>query len=112
MNNAGGENIFLLLNTLLLMFILTYFILIRPRRKKEKEMEQLRNNLAVGDVVTTIGGIVGIVVSIKDDGITLETGSDRNKIRIKKWAIQSVENLEKADENLNSEEKNKNSNVK
>ncbi len=112
MNNAGGENIFLLLNTLLLMFILTYFVLIRPRRKKEKEMEQLRGNLVVGDVVTTIGGIVGIVVSIKEDGVTLETGSDRNKIRIKKWAIQSVENLEKADANLSSEEKNKNLNDK
>ncbi len=70
-----------------------YFILIRPQRKKEKQTQEMRNNVTVGDTVTTIGGIVGIVVSIKDDTVLVETGADKIKIRFKKWAISDVEKL-------------------
>ena len=70
-----------------------YFILIRPQRKRDKQARTMRESLEVGDGVTTIGGIVGRVVNIKDDTILLETGSDRIKIRFQKWAIQSVEKL-------------------
>ena len=70
-----------------------YFILIRPQRKRDKEMQKMRNNLQVGDEVTTSGGIIGRVVSLREDTVVIETGSDRSKIRIKRWAIQSNETL-------------------
>jgi len=78
---------------LILVFVLFYFFLIRPQRKKEKKVQEMRNSLQVGDNVTTVGGIIGRVVSIKEDSVVIETGADRNKIRIKKWAIQSVETI-------------------
>ena len=71
--------------------LLMYFMMIRPQKKKQKEEQQMRNNLRVGDELTTIGGIKGRVVSIKDDTITIESGADRTKIQFMKWAIQSVE---------------------
>lgn len=76
-----------------LMIVVMYFFMIRPQRKKEKDAKNMRDNLVVGDEVTTIGGIVGRVVSIKEDTLVIETGADREKIRIKKWAVQSVETL-------------------
>jgi preprotein translocase, YajC subunit len=66
-----------------------YFILIRPQSKQKKKEEEMRNSLEVGDTIVTIGGIVGRVVSVKDDDIVIETGADRNKLKIKKWAIGS-----------------------
>lgn len=68
-----------------------YFMLFRPQKKKQKQEEEMRNNLKIGDEITTIGGIVGKIVNIKDDSdsIVIETGSDRNKMRIKKWAVGS-----------------------
>ena len=76
---------------LILIVVLMYFMMIRPQKKKQKEEQQMRNNLRVGDELTTIGGIKGRVVSIKDDTITIESGADRTKIQFMKWAIQSVE---------------------
>lgn len=78
---------------LLLVIVAMYFILIRPQRKREKESQKMRNNLQVGDEVTTSGGIVGRVVSLREDTVVVETGSDRSKIRVKRWAIQSNETL-------------------
>lgn len=75
---------------LILILVLMYFIMIRPQQKKQKEEQKMRNNLRVGDELTTIGGIKGRVVSIKDDTIILETGNDRTKIQFEKWAIQTV----------------------
>lgn len=74
-------------------FAIMYFFMIRPQRKKEKEAQHMRENISVGDNVTTVGGIVGRVVSVKDDGVVIETGADRNKLLLKKWAIQSVQTL-------------------
>lgn len=76
-----------------LMIAVFYFLLIRPQKKKEKQTQQMRNNIQVGDEITTAGGIVGIVVSIREDTIVLETGGDRSKIRIKRWAVQSNETV-------------------
>ena len=73
-----------------LILIVMYFLMIRPQQKKQKEEQKMRNNLRVGDELTTIGGVKGRVVSIKDDTITLETGNDRTKIQFEKWAIQTV----------------------
>ncbi len=75
----------------ILILVLMYFLMIRPQKKKQKEEQQMRNNLRVGDELTTIGGVCGRVVSIKDDTITIESGADRSKLQFKKWAIQSVE---------------------
>ena len=76
-----------------LMVVVMYFFMIRPQRKKEKEAKQMRENLVVGDDITTIGGIVGRVVTIKEDSLVIETGADREKIRVKKWAVQSVDTI-------------------
>ncbi len=76
---------------LVLLIVVFYFLLIRPQRKRDKEAAEMRNNLQIGDEVVTTGGIVGIVVNIKDDTIVLETGSDRSKVRVKRWAISSNE---------------------
>ncbi len=76
---------------LVLIVALMYFMMIRPQKKRQKEEQQMRNNLRVGDELTTIGGIKGRVVSIKDDTITIESGADRTKVQFMKWAIQSVE---------------------
>ena len=84
------------LSTILLigvMVVVFYFLMIRPQRKRDKQAKEQRSNLEVGDGVTTIGGVVGRVVSIKDDTFLLETGSDRTKIRFQKFAIQDVEKL-------------------
>lgn len=74
-----------------LLIVLFYFVLIRPQRKRDKETQRMRNSLQVGDEIITVGGVVGLVVSIKEDTVVLETGGDRSKIRVKRWAIQ--ENL-------------------
>ena len=74
-----------------LLIVVFYFVLIRPQRKRDKETQRMRNSLQVGDEIITVGGVVGLVVSIKEDTVVLETGGDRSKIRVKQWAIQ--ENL-------------------
>jgi preprotein translocase subunit YajC len=78
---------------MIILLIIFYLFLIRPQNKKEKETKAMRDNIQIGDEVCTIGGIVGIVIRITEDTVVIETGGDRNKIRIKKWAIQ--ENLTK-----------------
>jgi preprotein translocase subunit YajC len=70
-----------------------YFLLIRPQRKKDKQTQKMRSSIQVGDEIITVGGIVGRVVSMKDDSMIIETGADRSKLRIKKWAIQSSETV-------------------
>ena len=73
------------------MIALMYFLMIRPQKKREKEDAAMRNALAVGDEVTTIGGIIGKVISIKEETFVLETTKDRTKIRFLKGAIRSVD---------------------
>lgn len=70
-----------------------YFLMIRPQKKKQKEEQKMRENLRVGDEITTIGGICGRVVNIKEDTLIIETGADRNKMTIKKWAMQSCDTV-------------------
>ena len=78
----------------MLIVIAFYFFLIRPQKKQEKEVQKMRDGIAVGDKVTTIGGITGEVRQIKDDDIyILETGADKSKIAVKKWAIQSKDSI-------------------
>lgn len=74
-----------------------YFLFIRPSKKRQKQEEELRNSIEIGDDVTTIGGIVGRVIAVKDDDetIIIETGSDKTRMRFKKWAIASVDTPDK-----------------
>lgn len=72
------------------LLVVFYFFLIRPENKKKKQLQQMRDELKVGDDITTIGGMIGKVVSIKDDMITFETGEDRVRIQIAKWGISTT----------------------
>ncbi len=83
-----------------LLALVFYFFMIRPQRKKDKEAKQLRDNLQIGDEVTTIGGIVGIVVRRNDETgtVVIETGGDRSKIRVKLWAISENATIHDAPE--------------
>ena len=72
---------------LVLMMALMYFMLIRPENKRKKEAEQMRSNLKSGDNVTTIGGVTGVVVDVKEDKFVLETGADRVRIEFAKFAL-------------------------
>lgn len=92
---AGGENLWMTVLYMVAIFGIFYFLLMRPQQKKKKKEEKMRNSVQIGDDVTTIGGIVGRVVGIKEDSDTLiiETGTDRAKMRIKKWAIGSVDTV-------------------
>jgi preprotein translocase subunit YajC len=75
---------------MILIFVVFYFMLIRPQRKKDKQVKDMLAALKHGDRVCTIGGIYGTITAIKDDTIVLETGNDRTKIQFEKWAIQTV----------------------
>ncbi|MBO5037041.1 MAG: preprotein translocase subunit YajC [Clostridia bacterium] len=78
----------------ILIIVAFYFFLIRPQRKQEKETQKMRNSIEIGDQITTIGGITGVVRQIKDeDTYIIETGADKNRISIKKWAIQSKDTI-------------------
>lgn len=74
---------------LVVMAVAMYFLMIRPQKKKEKETQELRDSIQIGDEITTIGGIMGRVVTVKDDSIVIETGADRVKMRFQRWAIQT-----------------------
>ena len=74
---------------LVLMIGVFYFMLIRPENKRKKEAEQLRTNLKNGDYITTIGGITGTVVDIKEDRFVIETGADRVRLEMMKWALST-----------------------
>ena len=74
---------------LVLMFALLYFFMIRPENKRKKEAKNLRNSLAVGDEITTIGGMTGTVCAVKENTIVFETGADRVRIEITKWAVST-----------------------
>jgi preprotein translocase subunit YajC len=78
-----------------LIIVVFYFFLIRPQKKQQKETEQMRSSIQVGDQVTTIGGIVGTVRQVKDDGevYVIETGANNDRLTIRKWAIQSKDTI-------------------
>lgn len=74
---------------LAVMFGVMYFAMIRPQKKKQKEEAMMRDNLQIGDEVTTIGGIMGRIVTVKEDSIVIETGADRTKMKFARWSIQT-----------------------
>ena len=71
------------------MLAIMYFLTIRPQRKRQKEEQTMRDNIQVGDEITTIGGIIGRVVTVKEDALIIETGADKNKLKISRWAVST-----------------------
>ena len=88
---GGGMPMILMI---VIMFAVFYFFMIRPENKKKKKAEEMRNSLSLGDEIITIGGMIGKIVQITEDTITFETGEDRVRIQIKKWAISTTAKME------------------
>ena len=87
---TGGNDIgsmIMMIVPLLLMVVIFYFLIIRPEKKRSKKMKEMLDNLEVADEVVTTGGIIGRVLSVKEDTVLIETGSDRTKLRVLKSSI-------------------------
>lgn len=82
-----GDPSFIIL--MVAMFAMMYFFMIRPENKRKKEAQNLRDSLKVGDVITTIGGIVGTICRVDESTIVIETGADRVRIEFTKWAVST-----------------------
>ena len=78
---------------LILIFVVFWFMLIRPQRKKDKQVKEMLNNLKAGDRICTIGGIYGTITGLKDDTITLSVGKDNLSMVVARWAISNVEDV-------------------
>lgn len=91
----GGMNMWVIILLYVAIFAAIYFFMIRPNSKRKKQEQAMRDNLEIGDEITTIGGIVGKVVSIKEetDSFVIETGADRVKMQFKRWAISTVDTI-------------------
>ena len=88
---TNGGSTWISIGMIVLLFVFLYFFMIKPQKKQEKKDAEMRDALQVGDEVTTIGGIIGKVVSIKGETFVLETTKDKTKIRFLKGAIRSVD---------------------
>lgn len=88
---AAGTSSLMTFLPIVLIFAAMYFFMIRPENKKKKKVEEMRNALTTGDKIVTIGGVVGEIVSVGGDKITIETGEDRVRIQFAKWAISRKE---------------------
>jgi len=87
----GGNSTIGLILYMAFFFALMYFLIIRPQKKKSKQLTDLRNSVRAGDTVTTIGGVVGKVAKVKEDELVLEVGSAKTKLHFKKWAISTID---------------------
>ena len=86
---AGGSSPTTMILLMVGMFAVMYFVMIRPQKKRQKEEQEMRDAVEIGDEITTIGGICGRVVTVKENHLIIETGADRNRMQITRWAIQS-----------------------
>ncbi len=86
---GGAQNPASSLILMVVMVVAMYFLMIRPQKKKQKEEQNMRDSIQIGDEITTIGGIMGRVVTVKEDSIVVETGADRTKMKFQRWAIQT-----------------------
>ena len=81
---------------LLVMVAIFYFMLIRPENKRKKEAEQMRSSIKKGDKITTIGGIIGTVVDLKENSIVIETSADQVRMELAKWSVSANETADAA----------------
>lgn len=88
-SGSGSGSPFTMIIIMVVMVVVMYFMTIRPQKKKQQEEQKLRDSVQIGDEITTIGGINGRVVTVKEDSIVLETGADRTKIKLMRWGIQT-----------------------
>ena len=88
------KNMIIAIVYMVALFAIFYFLFIRPQRKKEKQLDELRSSLEVGQMVTTIGGMLATIAKVEEDFVVLEVGPNRTKMPFKKWAIASVEKKE------------------
>lgn len=96
---SAGAGILSFVLPLVIMFALLYFIAIKPQKKREREMKEMQESLQVGDEIVTGGGIVGIIVRTGEDTVVIETGGEKQKLRIKNWAItENVTAMERVKE--------------
>lgn len=89
---AGGPSMLIMMVALIGVF---YILMIRPENKRKKEAEAMRNALKVGDNITTIGGVIGDIVSVKEDSIVIETTTDRVRVEFAKFAVSTNNTAEK-----------------
>ena len=94
--STGGFDMISTIVMLVVMGGVFYFMLIRPEKKRKKEAEELRSNIKTGDKITTIGGIVGTVVSVKEEKFVLETSADQVRIEFAKWAVSTNDSAAEA----------------
>ena len=92
-DGTSGAGTFTMLIPMVLIFVIFYFLMIRPENKRKKKAQEMRDSIAVGDKITTIGGMIGKVVHVADDRITFETGEDRVRIEVTKETTDSEESL-------------------
>ena len=97
---GGGLQMIIMLLVYGVFIVALYFIFFRPQSKKKKKEAEMRKNAQVGDEITTIGGVCGRIVAVKDetDSIIIETGCDKSKLRVKRWAIGSVDTVHEDDQ--------------
>lgn len=90
---TDGTSFLMIIVIYVAIFGLLYLFLIRPKSKRQKQDQRMRESLEIGDEITTIGGIMGRVIAIRDDedAIIIETGSDRVKMKLKRWSISTVD---------------------
>ena len=96
LTDAAGASMGSTVIMLVLMVAVFYFMLIRPENKRKKEAEQMRGAVKTGDKITTIGGIIGTVVNVKEDKIVIETSADQVRMELAKWAVSTNETAAEA----------------
>jgi preprotein translocase YajC subunit len=113
-SGSGGGLPLLQIGGLVAIFVIMYLLMIRPQRKRDKQVNEMRSALKVGDDIVTIGGIRGKIINTKDDHVIIAVGSDRVKFEIMRWGISKVENASdqtkpavKADKSESKEEDEK-----
>jgi preprotein translocase subunit YajC len=89
-DGSGAAGILPIVAYMAVIFALLYFFMVRPEKNRKKKLDEMRDSLSTGDQITTIGGIVGKIVHIKDDFVVIETSEDRVRVEIAKWAIGSI----------------------
>ena len=97
--NTGTQSTVSMIIMLVALVAIFYFFMIRPENKRKKKLQEMRDNLKVGDEITTIGGMVGKIVDVTKDTVTFETGEDRVRIQVTKWAISTVGKQKEASNN-------------